>query len=61
MDHSDDELFMHATQIAERRIRIARSRQSHEVLHIVREALTWLLNEASKNENVNGGGQHERI
>ena len=46
MPHANDQLFRHATEIAERRIRTARKQQSLELARIVGCALAWLVSRA---------------
>ena len=42
MAHSEDQLFKHATQIAERHIRAARSHQSRVAASLALASMAWL-------------------
>lgn len=48
MAHTNDQLFTHATKIAEHRIRSARAHQSREAAKIVVAAAAWFLSKTSR-------------
>ena len=48
MAHTDDQLFKHATKIAEQRILTARAHQSREAAKVVQAVVAWFLCKTSR-------------